>query len=282
MTLTINLSILLLIISDSQLHSPMYFFLGNLACLDMFYSSVTAPQLLSNFFKEKRSISVQLCITQVFFFHNLGGSEIFLLAVMSYDRYIAICQPLHYVTIISWKVCIQMAAGAWAVGLITSLVHSLCLLRLNFCDSDTINNFFCDLPQVLQLSCTDTFINMLVLFLQAIIFGSSALLVTFIPYIHIFRTVLRIQSTQGQRKALSTCSSHLAVVFIFYGTLLFAYFNPTRNNHVDRVISVIYTLITPLLNPLIYSLRNRDLKGALRRTVLKIINVVNTLGKISN
>ncbi|KAM4632548.1 olfactory receptor 5V1-like [Discoglossus pictus] len=216
MTLTINLSILLLVIADSQLHSPMYFFLGNLACLDMFYSSVTAPQLLSNFFKEKRSISVQLCITQVFFFLNLGGSEIFLLAVMSYDRYIAICHPLHYVTIISCKVCIQMAASAWALGLITSLVHALCLLRLNFCDSDTINNFFCDLPQVLQLSCTDTFISILVIFLHAIILGSSALFVTFIPYIHIFRTVLRMQSTQGQRKALSTCSSHLAVVFIFY------------------------------------------------------------------
>ncbi|XP_075423976.1 olfactory receptor 1G1-like [Ascaphus truei] len=274
MTLAGNSIILGLIHNDSRLHTPMYFFLGNLACLDTGSSSVTVPRMLADLLTEKRTISVTACRAQVFFFIMFASSEIFLLAGMSYDRYVAICLPLHYSHVMSSGVCAQLASVAWALGFSYSLIHTLCTHRLTFCGPNIIQGFFCDLPLLLQLSCTDTFMNIVIIFLSACTVSLSALLITVIPYIHIFRTILRIPTTEGKHKAFSTCASHLSVVFIFYGTILFTYLRPSPSHPGigDSLVSVIYTVITPLLNPFIYSLRNQELKGALRNTLHKLFH----------
>ncbi|KAM4698750.1 olfactory receptor 1-like [Rhinophrynus dorsalis] len=207
----------------------------------------------------------------MFFFLFFAGSEIFLLAGMSYDRYTAICHPLHYIHIMSWKVCVLLASVAWTLGLFNGLIHALCTRRLVFCAENTIYGFFCDLPLLLQISCTDIFINMLSIFVIILTFGLLAFGITFIPYVQIFQAILRIPSKVGKHKAFSTCTSHLTVVFIFYGTSIFAYLRPAPQEHNigDSLVSVIYTVITPLLNPFIYSLRNKDLKDALRSVLHK-------------
>ncbi|KAM4694470.1 olfactory receptor 1G1-like [Discoglossus pictus] len=267
MTLTGNLVILVIIQNDNHLHTPMYFFLGHLACMDAFSSSVTVPRMVVDLLSKMNSISRMDCITQMFFFQLFASAEVFLLAVMSYDRYVAICQPLHYTAIMSWKVCILLAAGAWVLGFTNAFIHSIGTLRLTFCGQIIIYGFFCDLPLLLQLSCTDIFINFRNLCLTALTMGILALGVTFIPYMHILKLILRIPTKEGKHKAFSTCTSHLTVVSIFYGTLLFAYFRPAPTHHDigERIISVIYTIITPLLNPLIYSLRNVELITAFRK-----------------
>lgn len=262
-----NLLIVLLICHDSHLHTPMYLFLSHLAGLDIFYSSVTSPRMLYDFCSKTKTISTSSCITQFFFFFSFICIELYLLAVMSYDRYIAICYPLHYIQIMHPKICAQMVSAAWGVGFLTSLIHTLCILRLDFCGPNVINSFFCDLPQLFLLSCNDTFINVLVMFLVGIIMGSGALSMTFVPYIRIFRTIMGIHSQKGKLKAFSTCTSHLTVVFVFYGTLIFTYLRPkpTSTASQDPLVSIVYTVVTPLFNPLIYSLRNKDLKAAIRR-----------------
>ncbi|KAM4608089.1 olfactory receptor 5B12-like [Discoglossus pictus] len=267
MTLTGNLIILLLIWNDQNLHNPMYFFLGHLACIDAFSSTVTAPRMIVDLLSKIKSISHMACVTQMFFFLLFISAEVFLLAVMSYDRYVAICQPLHYTSIMSWKVCILMALGAWALGFTNSLIHAIGTLRLTFCGQNIIYGFFCDFPLLLQLSCTDIFINFLNLCLATLTLGLFAFGVTFIPYLHIVRLILRIKTKKGEHKAFSTCTSHLTVVSIFYGTVCFTYLRPAPTHHDigERIISVIYTMITPLLNPFIYSLRNKELITALRK-----------------
>ncbi|KAM9305085.1 olfactory receptor 5AR1-like [Gastrophryne carolinensis] len=262
-----NLLIVLLIFHDSHLHTPMYIFLSNLAGLDVFYSSVTSPRMLCDFFSKVRTIAVSSCITQFFFFFSFICIELYLLAAMSYDRYIAICHPLHYAQMMRSKVCAQMLSAAWVVGFLTSAIHTLCILRLDFCGPRVINSFFCDLPQLFLLSCNDTLVNVLVMFLVGIVMGSGALGLTFVPYVHIFRTIIGIKSHKNKLKAFSTCTSHLTVVFIFYGTLISTYLRPTPSlsSSQDRLVSVVYTVVTPLINPLIYSLRNKDLKASLGR-----------------
>ncbi|XP_053328035.1 olfactory receptor 1019-like [Spea bombifrons] len=271
MTLVGNVLIIFLIFSDPRLHTPMYWFLSNLACIDVLYSSVTSPRMLADFFSKKRTIALSACITQFFFFFSFVCIELYLLAAMSYDRYVAICQPLHYIQIMHPKFCGQMASAAWTTGFLTSLIHTLCTKRLTFCGPNSINGFFCDLPQLFLLSCTSTFINVLVMFAVGILMGSGALGITFVPYIHIFRTISGIKSIKGKLKAFSTCTSHLMVVFIFYGTLIFTYLRPAPSSFSDdRLVSVVYTILTPLLNPLIYSLRNKDLKEALGKALHKM------------
>ncbi|KAM4651155.1 olfactory receptor 5V1-like [Discoglossus pictus] len=267
MTLTGNILIIFLALTDSQLHTPMYLFLGNLAFLDMSYSSVTAPRMLFDFFNKNKTISFPACITQVFFFIYFASAELFLLAAMSFDRYIAICLPLHYTQIMSRKFCTQLITVIWLLGLVYSLVHTLCSLRLTYCGPNTVHNFFCDLPHLFQLSCTDTLVNIVVIFIVGGILGIGAFAITFVPYVHIFSTVFGIQTNKGKMKAFSTCTSHLTVVFIFYGSIIFIYFVPKTSylSTVNRLVNVTYSVINPLLNPLIYSLRNKDLKVALRR-----------------
>ncbi|KAE8578607.1 hypothetical protein XENTR_v10023678 [Xenopus tropicalis] len=271
-TLTGNLLILLLIFTDSHLHTPMYFFLGTLACLDMSYSSVTAPRMLFDLLRERRIISVPACITQVFFFYFFGLSEMYVLAVMSYDRYIAICRPLHYMQIMTWNVCVQFVSGVLVSSAIYSMVHTLFLTKMTFCLPNVLQSFFCDLPQLLEASCSDTFINVLLIFLLGIPYGAGILGLTFYPYIPIITTVLKMTSKHSRSKAFSTCSSHLTVVSIFYTTLFFNYFRSNANNHLveGKVVSVFYAILTPSLNPVIYILRNQELKLSLRRTLQRL------------
>ncbi|KAG8431121.1 hypothetical protein GDO86_019394 [Hymenochirus boettgeri] len=275
MTLTGNLLIVLWICTDSHLQTPMYFFLGTLACLDMGYSSVTTPRMLFDFHTQKRLISIQACITQIFFFVFFSMSELFLLAVMSYDRYVAICRPLHYTQIMHHKACVLLSLGVLMFSLVYSLVHVLLLLTLTFCSLNPLQSFFCDLSQLLLVSCSDTFINELLILILAIFLGGGIFALTFCPYIIILNTIMKMKSKAMRSKAFSTCSSHLTVVFIFYGTALFSYFHPNAKDHsaVDKVASVFYTVLTPLVNPLIYSLRNKGIKISLKRSVygLKIL-----------
>ncbi|XP_073447364.1 olfactory receptor 5AR1-like [Aquarana catesbeiana] len=268
MTLIINLIIFFLVITDYHLHNPMFFFLSNLAFLDMSYSSVSGPKMLFNLVTKNQSITLPACTAQVFFFVYFACSELLLLSAMSYDRYIAICKPLHYTQIMSWKLCTHLSVIIWVFGIIYSLVHTLCLLRLSYCGPNSIHNFFCDLPHLFQITCTDPTINIVLIFTLGGSLSLSALLFTFLPYVHIFRTILQIRGKTGKIKAFSTCLSHLLVVFIFYSSIIFIYLVPTSSNmfSVNKLLSVMYALINPLLNPLIYSLRNTDLKAAFRRT----------------
>ncbi|KAE8578627.1 hypothetical protein XENTR_v10023698 [Xenopus tropicalis] len=271
-TLTGNLLILLLIFTDSHLHTPMYFFLGTLACLDMSYSSVTAPRMLFDLLRERKIISVPACITQVYFFVFFIVSEMSVLAVMSYDRYIAICRPLHYMQIMTWNVCVQFVSGILVISTIYSLVHTLFLTKLTFCHPKVLQSFFCDLPQLLEASCSDTFINVLLIFLIGLLIGVIIFGATFYPYIPIITTVLKMTSKHTRAKAFSTCSSHLTVVFIFYTTSFFNYLRSNANDHLveDKVASVVYAILIPSLNPVIYSLRNQELKSSLRRTLQRL------------
>ncbi|XP_056384107.1 olfactory receptor 1468-like [Hyla sarda] len=269
MTFLTNSIIILLVLTCAHLHTPMYFFLGNLAFLDMSYSSVTAPRMLFDLSTQHWSISLQDCIAQIFFVIYFGSSEVFLLSSMSYDRYVAICHPLHYFQIMSWGMCSKMMSLVWSSGFLAPIICILCLKRLTFCGPNFIQNFFCDLPHLFQISCTDTFINVLVVIIVGGVLGLIAFVATFYPYVKIFSTVLRIRTTDGKHKAFSTCTSHLTVVFIFYASVTFIYYVPNASNLLvlNQVVTVIYTLITPLLNPLIYSLRSKALKDALQRTL---------------
>ncbi|XP_073447375.1 olfactory receptor 1G1-like [Aquarana catesbeiana] len=277
MTLITNLLIFFLVLTDYHLHNPMYFFLANLAFLDICYSSVTTPKMLFDLVTKIGLISIPACIAQVFFYISFADSEIFLLSAMSYDRYIAICHPLHYKRIMSWRVCANMSSLVWVAGCSLSLVHTLFLLRLSFCGPTSVHNFFCDLPHLYQITCTDPFVNIVAMFSTGASLGLGAFLLTFLPYVYIFSTIFRIRSKTGKIKAFSTCSSHLTVVFIFYGSFIFIYFVPSSSNmfNLNKLFTVISALINPLLNPLIYSLRNKDLMEALMRSYyhLKLIQI---------
>ncbi|KAG8433581.1 hypothetical protein GDO86_017769 [Hymenochirus boettgeri] len=273
MTLTGNLLIVLLICTDSHLQTPMYFFLGTLACLDIGCSSVTTPRLVFDFHRQNRLISVKSCICQIFFFVFFVISELSLLAVMSYDRYVAICHPLHYTQIMHWKACVLLVLETFVISVVYSLIHVLFLLKLTFCSLKPLQNFFCDLPQLLLVSCSDTFINVLLIFSLGILLAVCIFSLTFCPYIIILNTIMKMQSKAMRSKAFSTCSSHLTVVFIFYGTALFSYFHPNSKGFsaVDKFASVFYTILTPLINPLIYSLRNKEIKISLKKTLYNAI-----------
>ncbi|KAG9468269.1 hypothetical protein GDO78_023119, partial [Eleutherodactylus coqui] len=269
MTFLCNFLIILLVVTCAHLHTPMFFFLGNLAFLDMSYSSVTVPRTLCELTTQDWSISLPDCITQIFFVIYFGACEVFLLSSMSYDRYVAICRPLHYSQVMSWGKCTLMVSFVWSTAFFLTIIFTLCLKRLTFCGPNFIHNFFCDLPHLFQISCTDTFINILVLIIVGGVFGIIAFVATFYSYVKIFSTVLSIRTSEGKRKAFSTCTSHLTVVFIFYASITFIYFDPNTSNllTLNEVVTVIYALITPLLNPLIYSLRSKDLQSALQKAL---------------
>ncbi|XP_071984429.1 olfactory receptor 1J21-like [Engystomops pustulosus] len=269
MTVFSNFLILLLVVTCAHLHTPMYFFLGNLAFLDMSFSSVTAPKMLFAIITQHWSMSLSECKAQMFFVLYCACSEAFLLASMSYDRYVAICRPLHYSQLISWGTCTKIVSLVSSTAFLASIIYTLCLRRLSFCGPNLIHNFFCDLPHLLQISCTDISINVLVVIGLGAVLSSIAFVITFYPYVMIFRAVLRIGTSDGKSKAFSTCTSHLTVVLIYYASVIFIYLVPDTSNllTLNRVVTVIYTLITPLLNPLIYSLRSKDLKAALQRAL---------------
>uniref|UniRef100_A0A8C3SBD6 Olfactory receptor n=1 Tax=Chelydra serpentina TaxID=8475 RepID=A0A8C3SBD6_CHESE len=259
-----NMLILLLVSLDSQLHTPMYFFLGNLSVVDIGYTSSTVPKMLANYLSQDKSISWAGCLSQMFFFISFGGIECLILGVMAYDRYVAICHPLHYGTFMSRRVCALLAAAAWAMGLTNSAVHLSLMSILSFCRGNVLHHFFCDIPPLFQLSCSDIRANQAATIVVggAIVFCS--LLGTLVSYVYITLAVLRIRTREGRLKAFSTCASHLTVVSLYFGTILFTYLRPnsTYSQEQDRALPVLYGIIIPMLNPIIYSLRNKNVKGA--------------------
>ena len=269
-TLVGNGVILLAIGTEKKLHTPMYYFLANLSLLDIFCPSVTVPKMLENLLTEKHSISYIGCALQLYFLVALVGTEVFLLSVMAYDRYVAICFPLRYTLMITKVRCVQLTAGTWVAGFLNSLLHTVSTFHLSFCKSNQVNQYYCDIPPVLVLSCSSTYVAETLILVEGGILGISSFLVTFISYFYIVSTILKIQSTGGKHKAFSTCASHLLVVCLFGGTTVFTYVHPYSSQHFparDRLISMLYGIITPMLNPMIYSLRNTEVKGALRRVL---------------
>ncbi|XP_008587515.1 PREDICTED: olfactory receptor 1J4-like [Galeopterus variegatus] len=260
-----NLLIVLLIRLDSRLHTPMYFFLSHLAFCDVSFSSVTVPKMLMNMQTQHPSIPYEACITQMYFFINFSCLENFLLGVMAYDRYVAICNPLHYVIIMRKELCVILVAGSWFFSCIHALLHTFLLSYLSFCADNTIPHFFCDITALLKLSCSDTSLNELVIFTEAGVLTLLPLSAILGSYVSIGATILRVPSMKRICKVLSTCGSHLFVVLLYYGTLAIIYFFHSSNNSKvkDAIASVMYTVVTPMLNPFIYSLRNRDMRLAL-------------------
>nr|XP_045371716.1 olfactory receptor 5V1-like [Camelus bactrianus] len=268
-TLVGNGAILLAIGTEKKLRTPMYYFLANLSLLDIFCPSTTVPKMLENLLTEKNSISFVGCALQLYFLVALVGTEVFLLSVMAYDRYVAICFPLRYTLIITKVRCVQLTAGTWAAGFLNSLIHTVSTFRLSFCSSNRVNQYYCDIPPVVALSCSSTYVAEMLILVEAGILGSSAFLLTFISYFYIVSTILKMQSVAGKCKAFSTCASHLLVVCLFGGTTIFTYVRPSSQHSParDRLISLLYGVITPMLNPVIYSLRNTEVKGAVRRAL---------------
>uniref|UniRef100_A0A4X1TF07 Olfactory receptor n=1 Tax=Sus scrofa TaxID=9823 RepID=A0A4X1TF07_PIG len=260
-----NLLIILLIRLDPRLHTPMYFFLSHLALTDVSFSSVTVPKMLMNMQTQDQSIPYAGCVTQVYFFIFFACIDNLLLAVMAYDRYVAICHPLRYTIIMREELCLCLLAGCWLISCAYALTHTLLLAQLSFCADNIIPHFFCDLASLFKLSCSDTSLNELVIFsagAAVFIFPLSGI---FVSYGRIGISILRVPSTKGIFKALSTCGSHLSVVSLFYGTIMALYFSPSfgQSHYKGIIASVMYTVVTPMLNPFIYSLRNRDMTLAL-------------------
>uniref|UniRef100_A0A670IWA4 Olfactory receptor n=1 Tax=Podarcis muralis TaxID=64176 RepID=A0A670IWA4_PODMU len=271
LTLAGNMGMIVLIRISPRLHTPMYFFLSNLSVVDLCYSSIFAPRLLMNLAQSK-IISYAGCITQHCFFVVFVSTEGFLLAAMAYDRYIAICNPLLYTAIMSKSVCIYLVAGAYFGGILNSITHTSGLLRLSFCAPSIINHFFCDTPAMLKLSCSDTHVTRTVHFILSTVIALTTFLIVLVSYIAIVFAIMQIRSAQGRYKAFSTCASHLTTVTIFFGTIIFMYIRPGSSfpKDQDKIVSVFYTLVTSLLNPLIYSLRNKDVKDAVCRIAGKV------------
>ncbi|XP_063105547.1 olfactory receptor 5AP2-like [Cavia porcellus] len=268
-TLVGNLGMILLIKTDPTLHTPMYYFLGNLSFCDVCYSSTVSPKMLADFLSEQKRISYNLCAIQMYFFGAFADVECLLLAVMAYDRYVAICNPLLYTITMSRRVCSQLVSCVYIVGLVDSAIHTSCTFRLVFCTSNVINHFFCDIPPLLALSCSDTYINEVVMFTFIGCVVGSSVGAVLLSYSSIIITIFRMNSAEGRRKAFSTCVAHLSAVAMFHGTLLFMYFRPSSiySMDTDKMASLFYTVVIPMLNPLIYSLRNKDVKGAVRKAI---------------
>uniref|UniRef100_A0A674KDK0 Olfactory receptor n=2 Tax=Terrapene triunguis TaxID=2587831 RepID=A0A674KDK0_9SAUR len=269
LTLAGNLSICLAIWVDTTLHTPMYFFLINLSLLDISYSSVTLPNMLVMLFAKIKSLSFSSCMAQLYFLISFAGSESLLLALMAYDRYMAICQPLHYTTIMNHRTCMCSAIAIWIGGFVYSMLHTFFIARLPFCGPNEINHFFCEIPPLIKLACMDTYFNEVLVFLLSGAVGGSCFLLISTSYAYILSTIMKIHSSQGRRKAFSTCASHLLTVLLFYGPGFFTYLCPSSSYSMDigKVVSVFYTVVTPMLNPMIYSLRNKDVQAAFKKAM---------------
>lgn len=267
LTLVENTMIIILIRTNTHLQKPMYLFLSHLSFLETCYISVTVPKLLINFLATDKSISYAGCMAQLYFFISLVCTECVLLAVMAYDRYVAICHPLHYPVIMTPQLSLQLAMGSWLTGFLISMLKVFFISRLSFCGPNVINHFFCDISPLLNLSCTDRTVAEMVDFVFALLILLIPLSVTMGSYAFIIGTILRIPMSQGKRKAFSTCASHLTVVIIFYSATLFMYARPRRIHsfNMNKLVSVVYTIVTPMLNPCIYCLRNQDVKEALKK-----------------
>ncbi|XP_005877475.1 PREDICTED: olfactory receptor 8S1-like [Myotis brandtii] len=267
--LTENLLMLLVIRADSHLHTPMYFFLSHLSFLDAFYSSIVVPKLLENLLSKWKTISLLGCFTQVSLVIFSGATEACLLSVMAYDRFQAVCHPLLYMVAMDKKVCTGLVGASWAIGMGSSLVNTLLLAQQNFCGPNFIHSFVCELPPVLLLACSDSHMSIASILTTVGVLGFGTLVLLLGSYTRIIMTALRINSAMGRSKIFSTCSSHVLVVTIFYGSGVFRYMTPASGSVLEQVLSMQYSVVTPLLNPLIYSLKNQEVKAALRRMLAR-------------
>ncbi|NXA10754.1 O11L1 protein, partial [Sapayoa aenigma] len=270
-TILENIIIILVVALEPQLHSPMFRFLQNLSFLEVCYTSTIVPQTLSSLLAKRGSISFSRCMAQLYYFVSLGATECYLLAVMAFDRVLAVCQPLQYGVLMTDELCARLAAGSWVTGVFTGFLPCLMVSRLHFCGYNLIDHFFCDISPLLRLSCSDTTVTEAVIFVLSLLVLSSCFLLTLVSYFLIILTILKIPSASGRRVTFSTCSSHLMVVTTYYGTMIFMYVHPTYNlsSELNKAVSVFYTVVTPLLNPVIYSLRNKTFKKALKKTVFR-------------
>ncbi|XP_005075785.1 olfactory receptor 2D2 [Mesocricetus auratus] len=264
-----NLLLMFLVRVDSRLHTPMYFFLCNLSLADLCFSTNIVPQALIHLLSRKKVISFRRCAAQLLLFLIFGCTQCALLAVMSYDRYVAICNPLHYPSIMTWRVCIQLAIASWASGILVSVVDSTFTLSLPYQGSNSIAHFFCEAPALLILASTDTHTSEMAIFLMGVVILLIPVSLILVSYGHIIVTVVKMKSASGRLKAFSTCGSHLMVVILFYGSAIITYMTPKSSKEQEKLVSVFYAMVTPMLNPLIYSLRNKDVKGALWKVAMK-------------
>ncbi|XP_071972470.1 olfactory receptor 5AR1-like [Engystomops pustulosus] len=264
-----NLLITIVVRVNPSLHSPMYFFLTNLSMIDISLSSSVVPVILMNTLTNDRSISFSGCVTQIYISFGSGATECIVLAVMAYDRYVAICRPLHYSVIMNKKLCYYLSAGAWSSGFFTSLLLVNLTFRLSFCRSHYINHYFCEIPPIIRIACDDTFAEELAIYITGTFGILCTFLLTVISYVHVISSILKIRTSKGRQKTFSTCASHLIVVTLYFGTITFMYLRPHSksqshySNETDKVVSILYSTVTPMLNPLIYSVRNKDVKNAI-------------------
>ncbi|XP_063158256.1 olfactory receptor 12D3-like [Candoia aspera] len=267
-TLVGNGVIVIVILTEHKLHTPMYFFLGNLSCLDIFYSTVTVPKMLQGFLSELQTISFSGCMVQLFFFYFMGGTEGILLGIMAYDRYIAICNPLRYTLLMRKEVYLLMAAAAWSTAFFHALMHAVVTAHLPFCGPNLIKHFVCDIKPLLKLACGSTYLNLMLLNTVTSCVAMGPFIITVISYFYIITFLLfKVQSQSGRQKAFSTCGSHLTVVALLYIPVLFNYMLPTlgTSSQQEMILTLIYSTITPVLNPLIYTLRNQEVKMAIKK-----------------
>ena len=266
-----NSVIIAAIRGDVRLHTPMYFFLSNLSFVDICFTNVIVPQMLANMQSKSKKVPFTQCLTQMYFFVACAITDSFLLAAMALDHYVAICHPLRYTTTMNPRRCFQLVAASWLVSHLHSLTHTIVMARLSFCGPNTIHHFFCDVQPLLTLSCSDTSVNELLAFTEGSLVIMSPFIFITVSYVYITHAVLRVPSRRGRYKVFSTCGSHLTVVALFYGTVISVYIRPSSTYSVtkDRVITVIYTVVIPMLNPFIYSLRNKDMKQAMKKLMRK-------------
>ncbi|XP_014383056.1 olfactory receptor 6F1-like [Alligator sinensis] len=266
MTVTANMAIIALVMISQRLRTPMYFFICNLSFLEIWYTTACVPKTLANLMSQSQTISFTSCILQMYFVFSFGCTEYFFLAVMAYDRYLAICHPLHYSSIMNNTLSIQLALGCWVCGFLAICLPAYLIARLSFCGPNIINHFFCDIAPWIVLSCTDTYVVELVAFITSfiVILGSCA--ITLVSYVYIISTILNIPSVKGRKRAFSTCSSHLTIVIIWYGSTIFLHVKPSIQNSLEltKIVTVLNTIVTPLLNPFIYALRNTEVKEAVK------------------
>ncbi|XP_004609803.2 olfactory receptor 4F4 [Sorex araneus] len=266
-----NLFIVLTVTSDPHLHSPMYFLLANLSLIDLCLSSVTAPKMIADFFSKRKVISFKGCLTQIFLLHFFGGSEMVILIAMAFDRYIAICKPLHYTTIMRGNVCVGLATAAWGTGFLHSVSQLAFAVNLPFCGPNEVDSFYCDLPRVIKLACTDTYKLDIMVIANSGILTLCSFVLLIISYSIILVTILHRPSDRSS-KALSTLTAHITVVLLFFGPCIFIYAWPFPIKSLDKFLAAFYSVVTPLLNPIIYTLRNKDMKSAMRRLLKQNVN----------
>ena len=266
MTVLGNLFVVFLIITDSHLHSPMYFLLANLSFVDFCLSSVTTPKLTTDFLNDNKTISFEGCMSQILCVHVFAGGEMVLLVSMAYDRYVAICKPLHYSSIMNRQKCIWLVLTSWIIGFVHATSQLAMILDLPFCGPRIVDSFFCDIPEVIKLACMDTHTLRLLINADSAVLATTCFILLLISYTYILVTI-RLSSKDGASKALSTCTSHITVVVLFFGPCIFTYLWPPSITWVDKFLAVFYTVITPLLNPAIYTLRNKEIKNAIKRLI---------------